>query len=102
MTLLTTSGVVFLAALLCAAGMGLAIQRGGTCAVAAVEEVLAERRLTRLLAIVEASLWVSAGLLLAHRFGLLNALPAIRAALMAPMEVPITQSGSMPRSCSAW
>ena len=76
MTLLTTSGVVFLAALLCAAGMGLAIQRGGTCAVAAVEEVLAERRLTRLLAIVEASLWVSAGLLLAHRFGLLNALPA--------------------------
>ena len=29
-------------------------------------------------------------------------LPAISAALIAPIEVPITQSGSMPASCSAW
>ena len=28
-------------------------------------------------------------------------LPAMTAALMAPIEVPITQSGSMPASCSA-
>jgi hypothetical protein len=28
-------------------------------------------------------------------------LPAIRLALMAPIEVPISQSGSMPASCSA-
>ena len=29
-------------------------------------------------------------------------LPAIRLALMAPIEVPITQSGSIPASLSAW
>ena len=29
------------------------------------------------------------------------ALPAISAALIAPIDVPITQSGSMPASCSA-
>jgi hypothetical protein len=29
-------------------------------------------------------------------------LPAIRAPLIAPIEVPITQSGSMPPSVSAW
>jgi hypothetical protein len=28
-------------------------------------------------------------------------LPAMMAPLMAPMEVPITQSGSMPASCKA-
>ena len=31
-----------------------------------------------------------------------GSLPAIRLALIAPIEVPITQSGSMPASCSAW
>ena len=31
-----------------------------------------------------------------------NALPAMIAPLMAPIEVPITQSGSTPASCSAW
>jgi hypothetical protein len=31
-----------------------------------------------------------------------GALPQISAALIAPIEVPITQSGSMPASCSAW
>ena len=30
-----------------------------------------------------------------------GALPAIKAALIAPIEVPITQSGSTPASCSA-
>ena len=29
-------------------------------------------------------------------------LPAIRLALIAPIEVPMIQSGSMPASCSAW
>jgi len=33
---------------------------------------------------------------------LCGALPAIRLALMAPMEVPMIQSGSMPASCIAW
>jgi hypothetical protein len=31
-----------------------------------------------------------------------GALPAIRLALMAPIDVPMIQSGSMPASCSAW
>ena len=29
-------------------------------------------------------------------------LPAINAALIAPIDVPITQSGSTPASCIAW
>ena len=33
---------------------------------------------------------------------LAGSLPAIRAPLMAPIEVPMTQSGSMPPSISAW
>ena len=63
-------------ALLCAAVMGLAIQRGSTCSVAAVEEWRSSRRFTRLAAMLEASLWVCAGLLLARQFGHPMALPA--------------------------
>ena len=55
--------IAFTLALLCAAVMGLAIQRGGTCTVAAVEDLLAGGEQRRLLAIVEASLWVGVGLL---------------------------------------
>ena len=44
--------------------MGYAIQRGGTCTVAALEEVLQQQRWTRLRALLEASLWVFGGLLL--------------------------------------
>lgn len=69
------AGIGFAAALLCAAIMGLAIQRGSTCTVAALEEWHATRRLTRLAAMVEASLWVCAGLLLARQCGLLTPLP---------------------------
>lgn len=67
--------VAFALALACAALMGLAIQRGSTCTVAAVEEWLATRRLTRLAALVEASLWVGAGLLLARLAGHTMVLP---------------------------
>jgi toxin CptA len=69
-------GAVFLLALLCAAVMGLAIQRGGTCTVAAIEELLATRRPARLLAMAEAALWVGGGLLLARELGLVAALPS--------------------------
>jgi hypothetical protein len=31
-----------------------------------------------------------------------GSLPAIRLALIAPIEVPMIQSGSIPASCSAW
>jgi Sulphur transport len=68
-------GATFVLALLCAAAMGLAIQRGGTCMVAAVHELVHERRPTRLLAMAEAALWVSAGLLLARQLGVTMALP---------------------------
>lgn len=52
-----------------AALMGFAIQRGATCTVAAVDEVITRRRATRLAAIVEASVWVVAGLLIARALG---------------------------------
>ncbi len=49
----------FVLAALAAGLMGFAIQRGGTCTVAAVEEILSERRARRLLAVLQASLWVA-------------------------------------------
>lgn len=64
------------AALLCAAAMGAAIQRGNTCMVAAVDELRSRRRASRLAAMLEASLWVSAIALLAHALGHPGALPA--------------------------
>jgi len=59
-------GLAFGAAALCAALMGLAIQRGATCTVAAVDQVVNQRKAARLVALGEASLWVCAGLLAAH------------------------------------
>ena len=73
----TMPGVLaFLLAAGCAAAMGFAIQRGATCAVVAVEEVLSEGRVTRLAALAEAALWVAGGLFLARALGLLTAVPA--------------------------
>jgi toxin CptA len=68
--------VVFLAAMACAALMGFAVQRGATCTVAAVHEVVAERRFSRLAALVEAAFWVAAGLLAAEALHLMPKLPA--------------------------
>ena len=64
------------AAALCAALMGFAIQRGGTCLVAAVDEVVSSRRATRLIALGEASLLVAAGMVALTFLGLLEAPPA--------------------------
>ena len=69
-------GLALALALACAALMGLAIQRGGTCTVAAVEELVQRRRPVRLLAMVEASLWVGGGLLLLHELGRVMHVPA--------------------------
>ncbi len=69
-------GLAFAAAACCAAVMGFATQRGATCTVAAVDQVVSERKFNRLVALVEASLWVSAGLLVAHRLGWLVQVPA--------------------------
>jgi hypothetical protein len=64
------------AAVLCVAVMGFAIQRGGTCTVAAVDEVLTSRRAHRLAAMLEASWWVAGGLALAQLMHLAGSMPA--------------------------
>ena len=46
--------------------MGFAIQRGGTCTVAAIDEIVGQRRANRLVAMFEASLWVAGGLAIAQ------------------------------------
>lgn len=52
--------------MLCAAVMGISIQRGSTCAVAAVEEAVLERKGTRLFALLEGAAWVTGILLAAY------------------------------------
>lgn len=66
----------WLAAILCVGVMGFAIQRGATCTVAAVDEVLTKRRAHRLVAMLEASLWVAGGLALAQLAHLMGSMPA--------------------------
>ena len=66
----------WLAAIICVAVMGFAIQRGATCTVAAVDEVLTQRRAHRLVAMLEASLWVAGGLALAQLAHLAGSMPA--------------------------
>ncbi|WP_374563455.1 YeeE/YedE thiosulfate transporter family protein [Ideonella sp.] len=62
----------------CALLMGAAIQRGATCTVAAVNELIDQRRATRLRSLLEASCWVAGGLLM------LRALPLPAPMLPAP------------------
>ena len=69
------SVTAFALALACAAAMGFAIQRGATCTVIAVAEVVNQRRFGRLGSMIEASVWVLGGLLLAR-------------ALRVPYDVP--------------
>ncbi|MES2016220.1 MAG: YeeE/YedE thiosulfate transporter family protein [Pseudomonadota bacterium] len=59
----------FLLAMLMTGLMGFAIQRGATCTVVAMEELIAHRRCTRLVSMLEASLWVACGVLLATALG---------------------------------
>lgn len=66
-------------ALLAAALMGAALQRGATCLVVAVDEVMEHRRVSRLLAIVAAAGCVSASLLLLRDLGMPAMPPAGRA-----------------------
>jgi len=69
------AGLAFVVAALCAGTMGFAIQRGATCTVAAVEEVVQRRGARRLIALIEASAWVAGGLLIAHRLHWLAQVP---------------------------
>jgi toxin CptA len=63
-------------ALLSAALMGMAIQRGATCMVAAVDEAIVERRYRRALALAEAALWVGGLVAVAQLAGGLHMTPA--------------------------
>ena len=82
---------------------GLGVKKPG------MPDMTVDRLASELPKIVVGQSW-SSGLLLAtpsqnsRRRGmrLAGSLPAIRAPLMAPIEVPMTQSGSMPPSMSAW
>lgn len=55
----------FAIAMLCAGLMGYAIQSGATCTVYAVSELIEKRRASRLIALLEAGLWVAATLIIA-------------------------------------
>jgi toxin CptA len=70
------TGLVFVVVALCAGTMGFAIQRGATCTVAAVDEVVRRSGAGRLIALVEASVWVAGGLLIAHRLHWVAQVPA--------------------------
>jgi uncharacterized membrane protein YedE/YeeE len=68
--------VIFLIAVLLAGIMGFAIQRGATCTVAAVDEWVNHRRARRLISMIEASLWVAGGLVIANALHISNKMPA--------------------------
>src|SRR6516165_6669331 len=70
------SGAAFVVSAICAGLMGYAIQRGATCTVAAMDEVVRKRGFNRLASMMEASLWVVGGLLIAQSLGLLGKMPA--------------------------
>lgn len=71
------TGIVLLVVAAVAAGvMGYAIQRGATCIVAALDEVVAKRGARRLLALAEAAAIVTGGLAIASVAGLLQMAPA--------------------------
>ena len=74
MAILLTSAAFVLAAI-CAGLMGYAIQRGATCTVAAMDEVVRKRGFNRLASMLEASLWVVGGLLIAQSLHLLGKMP---------------------------
>lgn len=61
----------FWVALIAAGLIGYAVQRGATCLVAAVDEVVVKRRARRLIALGEAAMWVAGGMLFLHLAGLL-------------------------------
>ncbi len=73
--IIVLTSVAFLVAVFCAGVMGFAIQRGATCTVAAMDEVVNKRRFQRLVSMGEASLWVVSGLLITNALGLLGTMP---------------------------
>ena len=72
---IVVASAAFAVALLCAGVLGYAIQRGATCTVAAVDEVVTQRTFARLLSLVEAAVWVGGGLVVAESMHVLPAMP---------------------------
>ncbi|MBC7522481.1 MAG: YeeE/YedE family protein [Sandarakinorhabdus sp.] len=70
-----------LVAFVAVAVMGFAIQRGATCTVAAVAEIVEQRRARRLLALLESALWVNGGIIVARASGF---------SMAAPIDHPLT------------
>jgi toxin CptA len=70
------ASAAFVISAICAGMMGYAIQRGATCTVAAMDEVVRKRGFNRLASMLEASVWVVGGLLIAQSFNLLGKMPA--------------------------
>ncbi|WP_298196530.1 YeeE/YedE thiosulfate transporter family protein [Novosphingobium sp.] len=66
----------FVLALICAGLMGYAIQSGATCMVYAVSEMVEKRRFTRLVAMLEAGLWVACMMAVASGLNLAPDQPA--------------------------
>jgi toxin CptA len=75
MNIMLTS-FAYLFAALAVGVMGFAIQRGATCTVAAMDEIVSKRSFRRIASLVEASLWVVGGLLIAQTFDLLGGMPS--------------------------
>ncbi|MCO6058095.1 YeeE/YedE family protein [Pseudomonas sp. MOB-449] len=67
--------MILLASVLLALLMGFAVQRGGTCLVAALEEAVNKRRWSRFRALLETSLWVLGGFVLLRAFDRLPMVP---------------------------
>lgn len=55
--------------------LGFANQRGGLCTVQAIEDILVRRQFGRLVSLIEASLWVAAGLVLLQAIGWVHVMP---------------------------
>ncbi len=70
------ASTAYVVAAICAGLMGYAIQRGATCTVAAMDDLVRKRSLDRLGSMVEASLWVVGGLLIAQALYLPVKMPA--------------------------
>ncbi len=75
MNRIAIASIAFAIAVVCAGLMGYAIQRGATCLVAAIDELVTQRRATRVLALIEAGVWVAGGLIVAHLLGGLKMFP---------------------------
>jgi hypothetical protein len=68
-------GIAFLVSAVCAGLMGYAIQRGATCTVAAMDEVVRKGGFNRLASMFTASFWVAGGLVIAQSLHVLAQMP---------------------------